>query len=119
MEKIQIFNYLIFLIIFNIFKEAGSLVVLPFKTIENNDTSTPFNFNNPIYSDILFGNSEQILDVFFTSNIHSYYLDEDSCKGYNFFNNNISPNISTKDYILLEEDEKAIQINELYIYIKI
>ena len=117
MEKIQIFNYLIFLIIFNIFKEAASLVVLPFKTIENNDTSTPFNFNNPIYSDILVGNSEKILDVFFTSNMHSYYLDEDSCKGYNFYNNNISPNISTKDYILLEEDEKAIQINEtLYLY---
>jgi hypothetical protein len=117
MEKIQIFNYLKFWIIFNIFKGAASLIVLPFKTIENNDTKTPFNFNNPIYSDVLIGNSEQILDVFFTSNIHSYYLDEDSCKGYNFYNNNISSNFSTKDFIYLEEDEKAIQINEtLYLY---
>lgn len=103
MEKFQTFKYLEFLIIFIIFKEAAPLVVLPFKTIENNDTNIPFNFNNPIYSDVLIGNSEQILDVFFTSNIHSYYLDEDSCKGYNFYNNNISPNISTKDYINLEE----------------
>ena len=117
MEKFQTFKYLEFFIIFIIFKEAAPLVVLPFKTIENNDTNIPFNFNNPIYSDVLIGNSEQILDVFFTSNIHSYYLDEDSCKGYNFYNNNISPNISTKDYINLEEDEKAIQINEtLYLY---
>ena len=93
------------------------MIVLPFKTIENNDTNTPFYFNNPIYSDMLIGNSEQILDVFFTSNVHSYYLDEDSCKGYNFYNNSISPNISTKDYFYLEEDEKAIQINEtLYLY---
>jgi len=117
MEKIQIFNYLKCFIIFNIFKGAASLVVLPFKTIENNDTNTPFNFNNPIYSDILIRNSEQNLDVFFTSNMHSYYLDEDSCKGYNFYNNNISPNISDKDFIYLEEDEKAIQINEtLFLY---
>lgn len=115
MVYIQTFKFWIILILF---KDIYSLIVIPFKTIKTNNTNNPFNIKNSIYSDILIGNSEQLLDVFFTSNMYTYYLEEESCIGDNFYNNNLSLiNISSKDYIILDEDEKAIQINEtLYLY---
>lgn len=118
MKYIQTFNYLKFWIIFTFFNNISSLIVLPFKTIENNGENPTFNISNNIYSDILVGNTGQLLDVFFTSNIYTYYLDEESCKGNNFYSKNLSSyNLSLENYVLLDEDEKAIQINEtIYLY---
>ena len=113
MKYIPIINNLNYLILFMILKGINSLVVFPFRTLENNNIKTPFNIENTIYSNILIGDSEKISDIFYSSNIYSYYFDEEICKGDNFYSNNFSSNISLQEYVLDEdEDEKAIKINE-------
>lgn len=119
----NIFRILKFLILFLLFRTPFSLIVLPFKTISNNNESnSSFNIHNYIYSNILIGDLNQSMDVFYSSNDHSYFLDEESCKGENYyFNNYSSYNITPQNYIDIEgdedEDSKAIKINEtIYLY---
>ena len=114
MKYFLIKNNLNYLILFIILQDIYSLVVFPFRTLENNDIKTNFNIANTIYSNILIGDDEKLTDIFYSSNIHSYYFDEEICKGNNFYRNNLPSNISLREYVIIDEDEdiKAIKINE-------
>ena len=120
MKYIRTFNYLKFLLTINICNEIYSLIVLPIKTIENNSRGiNVYSVANHIISNVLIGKNEQLLDVFYTSNLYAYYFDEENCLGNNYYANNLSSyNLSLKNYVMIDDDEKAIQINESIYFFK-
>ena len=120
MKYLRIFNFLKFLLTINICNEIYSLIVIPIKTIENNIVGiNAYSVANHIISNVLIGKNEQLIDVFYTSNMYTYYFDEENCLGNNYYANNLSSyNLSLKNYIIIDDDEKAIQVNESIYFFK-
>jgi hypothetical protein len=108
------------LLAINICNEIYSLIVIPIKTIENNIVGiNEYSIANHIISNVLIGKNEQLIDVFYTSNMYTYYFDEQNCLGNNYYDNNLSSyNLSLKNYIIIDDDEKAIQVNESIYFFK-
>ena len=92
-----------------------SLVVFPFKISENKGKT--FEIRNDLHSKTYLGDSKQLTDLFFYSEEHLYFIDDESCKGENFFIKNFSE-YNTSNYIIdLEENQKAVEIREIiYLY---
>jgi hypothetical protein len=108
------------LLTINIFNEIYSLIVIPIKTIENNIVGiNAYSVANHIISNVLIGKNKQLIDVFYTSNMYTYYFDEENCLGNNYYTNNLSSyNLSLKNYIIIDDDEKAMQVNESIYFFK-
>ena len=91
-----------------------SLIVFPFKIPESKDQS--FEIRNNLHSTAYLGGSKQLTDFFYYSDDYLYFLDDESCKGDNFFIKNFSEYDKSK-YSFYYEDEKIYEINEtIYLY---
>ena len=89
-----------------------SLIVFPFKISESQDKS--FQIKNDLHSETYLGDSKQLTDLFFFSDDHLYFIDDDKerCKGQNFFIKNFSE-YNTSHYTIDigdDYDEKAVEI---------
>ena len=92
-----------------------SLIVFPFKISESKDKS--FEIKNDLHSETYLGNSKKLTDLFFFSDDHLYFIDDESCKGQNFFIKNFSEYNSSKYTIDIDENQQAVQISEtIYLY---
>ena len=105
--------FVLFILINNIY----SLIVIPFKTIPKKKSDSPFDVSNPVYSNLSIGEKEHSIDVFYTSDLEYYSLDEEICKGDNFYYKNSSLiNITNADIIDLEDNQRAVSINETFYF---
>lgn len=118
MKNKRIFNFVTFFILFTSLEVVFSLIVLPIKTIENNKEENPFIISNNIVSNIFIGDPEQLIDFFYTTGTSNFLFDDEHCLGNNFYKKNLSSiNITKMEEILIDEEEKAILLNEtLYFY---
>lgn len=94
-----------------------SLIVFPFKISESQDKS--FQIKNDLHSETYLGDSKQLTDLFFFSDDHLYFIDDDKerCKGQNFFIKNFSEYNKSHYTIDIDENQKAYQIEEtIYLY---
>lgn len=103
------------LILFVYMNYIFPLIVFPFKISESKDKS--YEIKNDLHSTIYLGDSEQLTDLFFYSEEHLYFIDDESCKGENFFTKNFSQYNKSRYIIELEEGEQAYEISEtIYLY---
>ena len=111
----KIINSLLFFFVY--MNCVSSLVVFPFKISENNQQN--FNLRNDLHSSIYLGESKQLTDLYFNSEDHLYFIDDDEeiCKGQNFFTKNFSSYEQSSYTIEIDETIKAVQIKEtIYLY---
>ena len=92
-----------------------SLIAFPFKISESQDKS--FEIRNDLHSETYLGDSKQLTDLFYYTEEHLYFIDQESCKGKNFFIKNFSEYDKSHYSIDLYEGEKAYEIKEtIYLY---
>ena len=106
-------NRLLFFFVY--MKSISSIIVFPFKITENKEKN--FSMRNDLHSSVYLGESKQLTDLFFNSEDHLYFIDDENCKGSNFFTKNFSEYEQSPYTIELEDNVKAVQIKEtIYLY---